>query len=379
MPNSVPRLQVGQGAPGSGRTRGGVGLRRELGAGLVGRPPVRPRRVERVDPPGLGRRGDRAERPAVHRPVELPAERPVSERPLRYRALDRRPRSVRGGVPDHGGDPDRAAGCRDQSLQGVLDEVLGRDPALRLQEEVAVETPVLPVAREQQAGQGAPATAVRHVAPPHRRVVLGPRQGDVEHAELFPGDLGAGELPPAAGRRRIGPVLAPGQVHAARTVGRVGVDDLAHLGLEAPEHGQAHDRELQSLGLPHGHDLHGLGIRLDPPGHQVGVDLQVGFGLGRVVEHGEQTGHPRHPLGRALVEELGQMVEVGHVPVPVELAEHTRATTPVSAQIEARTSATGPEERASDHADSCSCTAARSSSEARATSPAVHGLNQESA
>ena len=57
----------------------------------------------------------------------------------------------------------------------------------------------------------------------------------------------------------------------------------------------------------------------------------------------------------------------------------TRATTPVSAQIEASTSATGRTASSADHAASRSCSTARSSSEARATSSAVQVTNQDSA
>ncbi len=41
-----------------------------------------------------------------------------------------------------------------------------------------------------------------------------------------------------------------------------------------------------------------------------------------MVQDGEQPGRPRHPVGRTVVEELRQVVEVGHVPVAVELTEH---------------------------------------------------------
>ena len=81
-----------------------------------------------------------------------------------------------------------------------------------------------------------------------------------------------------------------------------------------PQRGTAHDGELEALGHERGHDLHRAGLRLDPARGHVGFGVAVLGAHTQILEGLEQTDRARVGPHRA-TEQLGQVVEVGHVAV----------------------------------------------------------------
>ena len=162
----------------------------------------------------------------------------------------------------------------------------------------------------QPAGRGA-----RRRRPPRHDLRLRAGQGHVELAELLAVLLravrGAVGVPVRAG---AGDVDRPGAafVVVERDLDRARVVVVAER--------QVHHRVLQPLAAVHRDDLHGRGVRVQPPGP-----------LGRarpaplVAEPGQQGGQAERLGDAHLVQQLPQVADVGQQPLALGLSQHPAA------------------------------------------------------
>ena len=145
--------------------------------------------------------------------------------------------------------------------------------------------------------------------PPGHDLRLGTRQRDVGEPQLLAGVLGPR---PPGGLGRPGEVEPPG-------AGLVVVEQLGRLGDVAVEEvREVDDGVLQSLAAVDGEDLYGGRVGVEPAGA-----LGRGEGLATLrPEPLEQGGQPEPLPTRGLVEQLAEVVEVGHQPFAVGARQH---------------------------------------------------------
>ena len=146
-------------------------------------------------------------------------------------------------------------------------------------------------------------------APPGHDLRLGTRQRDVGEPQLLAGVLGP---------RPPGGLGRPGEVEPSGA-GLVVVEQLGRLGDVAVEEvREVDDRVLQSLAAVDGEDLYGGRVGVEPAG---ALGRREGLAALRP-EPLEQGGQPEPLPARGLVEQLAEVVEVGHQPFAVGARQH---------------------------------------------------------
>ncbi len=187
-----------------------------------------------------------------------------------------------------------AVGRRHQRSEVGHHLTVGRDRDGRGGERLRIDG--RPLTGEQDMGERRLAAALG-AGPPHHGLVLGPGQRHVQQAEALAGRLVGG--PPATGQGLllVRPVGSSGQVEGPPPGVRVHIDHRLLLAGRAPQGGQAHHRELETLGRPHRHDLHRRRLGRDPASRYVAVDLGVVL-VGKLgVQYREEPGHSTASAG----------------------------------------------------------------------------------
>ena len=291
--------------------------------------------VERVDADVvvlMGAGGDGGERPAAGPTVEAAAEGGRLELGGgRRRPAGPAPRPTVGPVHERGGDA--AVAAVDQGRQrgdGVL--AVGRGDGAGAGEGGRVD-PAVGVAGEQHAGQAGGGGAVGR-CPPHRGVVPGAGERHVEHPQVGTDRLGERLLGAGGLGVGVGPGHVAGDVDDASVAVGIPADRVDEGLLDrrgVRERRAAHHLELEALGDVGRHDLHGPRLGLDAAGGEVGLRVALVVTPGELLEGGEQHGGADPPRRREL-QQLGDVVEVGHGPVAVGAGEDARRHAGLGAQ-----------------------------------------------
>ena len=169
-----------------------------------------------------------------------------------------------------------------------------------------------------------------------------PGQCHVELPELLARHLGIGPDRTAGGR--LARAVCDGVTSSVQCTGSSGPPGSAKT--VHPDFGRAHrvgtthDRELEPLRLPDGHDLDGVALGLDPSGGHARPGLGVGGGLRGCLQNGEQPGDAAAATGADSWRSSTRCSRSVTRRSP-SAPPSTRATTPVSHQIRENTSATG--------------------------------------
>ena len=171
---------------------------------------------------------------------------------------------------------------------------------------------VVLLAAAQQPGDAAVAL-VPGRRPPGDHLGLRAGQRDVGQPDVVAGDLG----PPAL---LVGSVPAAPLAADVEAAGVVLVEEQQLVVEDVPVEAerQVDEGVLQALAHPHGHDLHRRGVAVEPSG-ALGRTAAAGALLAQPVE---QRGQPEPLAVRGLVEELGEMGEVGHLALAAAPGQH---------------------------------------------------------
>ena len=202
----------------------------------------------------------------------------------------------------------------------------------RLVEAVGDRRVVL-LAAAQQPGDAAVALVPRR-RPPGHHLGLGAGQRDVGQPDVVAGHLGP---PPLL----VGGVPAAPLAADVEAAGAVLVEQQQLVVEDVPVEAEREVDEgvLQALAHPHGHDLHRRGVAVEPAG---ALGRAAGAG-GLLAQPVEQRGQPEPLAVRGLVQQLGEVREVGHLALAAAPGQHPLGHPGDLRGLEHRGHAAGPQ------------------------------------